>query len=32
MWPYTPGYLLGLMYIHNPEGVREIIEKARRGT
>jgi hypothetical protein len=31
MWPYTPGYLLGLMYVREPHKVREIIEQARRG-
>jgi len=30
MWPYTPGYLIGLMYIRNPDEVRKIIEGARR--
>lgn len=31
MWPYTPGYILGFMYIHDPKGVQELIERARRG-
>ena len=30
MWPYTPGYLLGMLFIRDPEGVRDIIERARR--
>lgn len=30
MWPYTPGYLVGLMYLHNPGEVEKIIEGARR--
>jgi hypothetical protein len=30
MWPYTPGYLLGLMYVRNPAGVQQVIETARR--
>jgi hypothetical protein len=29
MWPYTPGYVLGLMYVRNPREVQEIIERAR---
>ncbi len=29
MWPYTPGYILGLMYIRNPQHVQQAIEKAR---
>lgn len=28
MWPYTPGYVLGLMYVRNPREVQAIIEKA----
>lgn len=31
MWPYTPGYLLGLMYVRDPEKVRGLIEAARKG-
>jgi hypothetical protein len=31
MWPYTPGYLLGMMYIREPEGVQRVIEGARVG-
>jgi hypothetical protein len=31
MWPYTPGYLVGLMYLRNPGQVQQIIESARRG-
>lgn len=31
MWPYTPGYLVGMMYIENPQTVDRIIEAARRG-
>ncbi len=31
MWPYPPGYLLGLMYISNPQQVQATIEKARSG-
>ncbi len=30
MWPYTPGYLLGLMYVRNPQEVQKVIESARR--
>jgi hypothetical protein len=30
MWPYTPGYVLGLMYVRHPEQVRDLIEQARR--
>lgn len=30
MWPYTPGYLLGFLYIHHPEEVQALIERARR--
>ncbi len=30
MWPYTPGYLLGIMYILNPEEIQQLIEEARR--
>jgi hypothetical protein len=29
MWPYTPGYVLGLMYVRNPREVQRIIERAR---
>jgi hypothetical protein len=29
MWPYTPGYVLGFLYIHDPEKVQKIIERAR---
>jgi hypothetical protein len=29
MWPYTPGYVLGLMYVRNPREVQAIIERAR---
>ncbi len=29
MWPYTPGYVLGLMYVRNPRQVQAIIERAR---
>src|SRR5258708_10067907 len=32
MWPYTPGYLLGMMYIRDPQGVQGVIEGARRGS
>ena len=31
MWPYTPGYLVGLLCVQNPQEVAGIIEKARRG-
>jgi hypothetical protein len=31
MWPYTPGYLLGLMYVRDPRKVQSLIESARRG-
>lgn len=30
MWPYTPGYLLGMMYLRNPYEVQKVIEGARR--
>lgn len=29
MWPYTPGYVLGFLYIENPSHVQDIIDKAR---
>jgi hypothetical protein len=29
MWPYTPGYLLGLMYLRDPQQVQQAIERAR---
>jgi hypothetical protein len=29
MWPYTPGYVIGLMYVRNPRAVQAIIERAR---
>jgi hypothetical protein len=29
MWPYTPGYVLGFLYIEDPADVQAIIEKAR---
>jgi hypothetical protein len=32
MWPYTPGYLLGLMYVRHPQEVQKVIERARRGS
>ncbi|MDQ3930433.1 MAG: PH domain-containing protein, partial [Chloroflexota bacterium] len=31
MWPYTPGYVLGLMYIRDPRSVQGVIEQARAG-
>ncbi len=31
MWPYTPGYLLGLMYVRHPHTVEELIRRARTG-
>src|SRR5919201_3322152 len=31
MWPYTPGYLLGFLYVRNPQDVQRVIEEARRG-
>lgn len=31
MWPYPPGYLLGLMYVRDPQQVGAIIESARYG-
>ena len=31
MWPYTPGYLLGFLYVRNPQEVERVIEAARRG-
>ena len=31
MWPYTPGYLVGLMYLRDPERVQQVLEGARRG-
>lgn len=30
MWPYTPGYLLGMMYLRDPQEVQKLIESARR--
>ena len=30
MWPYTPGYLVGLLYIRNPQEVEKLIDTARR--
>ncbi len=30
MWPYTPGYLVGLLYIRNPDEVQRLIETHRR--
>jgi hypothetical protein len=29
MWPYTPGYVLGLMYVRDPMSVQAVIEQAR---
>lgn len=31
MWPYTPDYIVGFLYIHQPDEVQKIIEKARQG-
>ena len=31
MWPYTPGYVLGLMYVRHPHQVEQIINRARTG-
>ena len=31
MWPYTPDYVLGFLYIEQPDKVQQIIEKARLG-
>lgn len=31
MWPYTPGYVLGFMYVRDPGAVQAIIEAARWG-
>jgi hypothetical protein len=31
MWPYTPDYILGFLYIRDPRNVQEIIELARWG-
>jgi hypothetical protein len=31
MWPYTPGYVLGFMYVRDPGAVQAVIEGARRG-
>ncbi|MDQ5823846.1 MAG: hypothetical protein M3441_06475 [Chloroflexota bacterium] len=31
MWPYTPGYVLGFMYVRDPRSVQAIIERARMG-
>ena len=31
MWPCTPGYLLGFLYVRNPQEVQKVIEAARRG-
>jgi hypothetical protein len=30
MWPYTPDYVLGFLFIHNPQHVQQIIEQAQR--
>ena len=32
MWPYTPGYLLGFLYIRDPQQAQTVIEGARGGT
>jgi hypothetical protein len=32
MWPYTPGYVLGFLYVRNPHEVQKVIEGARRKT
>jgi len=29
MWPYTPGYLLGFLYIRNPTEVQKLLEGSR---
>ncbi len=29
MWPYTPGYVVGFLYIKDPEQVQALIERAR---
>jgi hypothetical protein len=31
MWPYTPDYIVGFLYIHDPKAVQSLIESARRG-
>jgi hypothetical protein len=31
MWPYTPGYVLGLMYVRHPHQIEQIINRARTG-
>jgi hypothetical protein len=31
MWPYTPGYVLGFMYVRDPASVQGVIERARAG-
>ncbi len=31
MWPYTPGYVLGLMCVRDPRNVQAVIERARSG-
>jgi hypothetical protein len=31
MWPYTPDYILGFLYIRNPHHVQQLIEQARWG-
>ena len=30
MWPYAPDYLVGILYVQNPERVQQVIEQARR--
>jgi hypothetical protein len=30
MWPYTPDYVLGFLFIHDPQHVQQIIEQAQR--
>jgi hypothetical protein len=29
MWPYTPGYLLGLLYVRDPHTIQGLLERGR---
>lgn len=31
MWPYTPDYILGFLYVRNPQQIQQVIETARWG-
>ena len=30
MWPYTPDYILGFLFVRNPHHIQQLIEQARR--